>query len=131
MLLAFQRLTDDVEARFRPSAGARHVTPLAETAFVAEEEEGVVDGCALGGVAGEGVGVVEVLGCVEGVDVFELACVGPQREGLGGGIQVDDRAARAIADAAAGVVSPADGAIPDIGARAGRVEGPRVRVGRL
>ena len=73
MLLAFQRLTDDVDARFRPSAGARHVTPLAETAFVAEEEEGVVDGCALGGVAGEGVGVVEVLGCVEGVDVFELA----------------------------------------------------------
>ncbi len=82
MRFSFARVANDVEARLLTGAGAGDVAPLAECALVAEEDEGVVDGCALGGVAGEGVGVVEVLGPVVDVDATEGAGVGSKNERL-------------------------------------------------
>ena len=122
MLLAFERLTGCVEARFRLGAGAGDVAPLAERAFVAEEDEGAVDGCALGGVAGEGVGVVEVLDRVPGVDAAEGAGVGSKHERPAREVQVDDGPARAVADVAACVVLAADGAIADAELAAAELE---------
>ena len=63
--LALDRVVvGEVEAGFEAGAAAGDVAPFLEGALVVEEHVGAVDGCALGGVAGERVAVVEMLGGV-------------------------------------------------------------------
>ena len=57
----------EVEASFRSRAGAGDVAPFPEVALVLEEDEGALDRRPLGRVAGERVGVIEVVcGVVRG-----------------------------------------------------------------
>jgi hypothetical protein len=64
--LAFDRPVGEVEAGFGSRARAGDVSPLAQGAAVVEEDVGTLDGSALGGVARERIGVVELLcGVVE------------------------------------------------------------------
>lgn len=68
--LALERVVlGEVELGLQAGAGAGDVAPLAEGALVGEEDEGTIDRNALGGVAGEGVAVVEVVGCIGEADV--------------------------------------------------------------
>jgi hypothetical protein len=52
----------EVEAGLCTRAAAGDVAPLLEGAVVGEEDEGALDGAALGGVAREGVAVFQVVG---------------------------------------------------------------------
>jgi hypothetical protein len=62
--LGLNRQLGEIEARLGSRARAGDVAPLAEGAVVGDEDEGALDGGALGGVTGERVGVVELLGGV-------------------------------------------------------------------
>jgi len=60
--LAFDRVRlGEIQVRLVARARERDVPPFAQVSVIAEEDVGVVEGGALGGVAGERVGVVEVL----------------------------------------------------------------------
>src|SRR4051794_12913033 len=71
--LALRRPVGQVEARFLSSTSAGDVAPLMERANVVEEDEGALYRRALGGVGGECVAVLEVLGRVVAVDRTEGA----------------------------------------------------------
>jgi hypothetical protein len=66
----------EVEAGLFAGAGADNVPPLLERTLVVEENEGALEGRALGAVARECVPVLEVLGRVPPVDISERAAVG-------------------------------------------------------
>ena len=66
MALALARRRGDVEARLLARAGEGDVAPLLQSLPADAEDEGALDGDALGGVPGEGVGVADV-------PVFEVA----------------------------------------------------------
>src|SRR6266511_2854003 len=101
----------EVEACLCSCAGAGDVAPFAEGSLIVEEDEGAVDGGALGGVAGEGVAVLKVVGGVRERHETSRARVGTKRDrGL---VEVDDRSARAVADAEARVVAAAEDAVAD------------------
>ena len=123
-----ERLACEVEAGLCPCAGAGDVAPLCECALVVEQDEGAFDGGALGGVAGEGVAVLEVLGRVARVERAEGAAVGPQRERLRA--DVDDGCADAVADAEALVVAAAEDAVADAELATAGLERARARAGR-
>lgn len=59
-------VADEVEPGFRTSSGARDVAPLTERPRVSKEDEGLLESRSLGGMAGEGIAVVEVLGRIGG-----------------------------------------------------------------
>ena len=86
MMLSVERVTGEVEACLGSRTGAGDVAPLAERALVAEEDVGAVDGGALGGVAGEGVGMGDVPGRVLGVDAAAEACVRLEDQRLAGAL---------------------------------------------
>ena len=109
--------------------GSRRRSPTRECALVVEEDEGALDGCALGGVAGEGVAVLEVLGRIASVERAERACVRLQRERLVA-VEVDDGCARAVADAAACVVAAAEDAVADAELAPAELRALRARAGR-
>ena len=58
--LVLARSAGDVEAGLGSCARKRDVAPLLEPCLAGAEDEGALDGEALGGVAGEGVGVADV-----------------------------------------------------------------------
>ena len=58
--LVLARVAGDVEAGFGAGAGERDVAPFLEACLAGCEDEGAFDGEALGGVAGERVGVADV-----------------------------------------------------------------------
>ena len=87
---------DEVEAGFRSRAGAGDVAPFPEVALVLEEDEGALDGRALGRVAGERVGVIEVVGGV--VEGNRAERPGGRLQGERRGVELDDRSARAVSD---------------------------------
>lgn len=68
VMLSFEWIGREVETRLVARTRTGDVAPLAESALVTEKDEGAVDCCALSGVAGEGIGMVEMLDCVVGID---------------------------------------------------------------
>lgn len=79
--------------------------------MVGEEDEGAVDGDSLGGMAGERVAVVEMLGGVGEGDVpVDAALIADDEASV---VQVDDAAAHAVAEAEPAVVSAAEDLIAD------------------
>lgn len=62
MRLLLEPRLGEVRTGLRSRAGAGDIALLAKCAVVVEEDEGALDGRALGGVAGEGVAVLEVVG---------------------------------------------------------------------
>lgn len=97
--------------RLRTRPRASDVAPLTERSLLGEEDERALDGCALCGVAGERVGVVEVLGGVAEGKQPERACVGPERELRGH--ELGDGSAGAVADAEREVVAATEDAVAD------------------
>ena len=73
----------EVEAGLEAGAAAGDIAPLLQRALVGEEKVGSIDGEALGGVAGERVAVVEVLGGVGEGDLPVNAGLVANDEALG------------------------------------------------
>lgn len=59
---------DDMKVGGAPGAGECGVGPFASELFGAADDDGGFGGCALAGVAGDGVGVLEMRGGVGGVE---------------------------------------------------------------
>ena len=111
--LALERVAvGEVEAGFGAGAGAGDIAPLLQGALVAEEDVGAVDGGALGGVAGERVAVLEVLGGVAERDRARGAAVVAEGERRASSRSTIVRAG-AVADAEPGVVSSAEDLVAD------------------
>ena len=75
------------------------------------DDAGPLDGAALDGVRGQGVGVLEVLGHVGGVEGALRAGVGAHEDVLLGRVDGDDGAAGAVVDGAQTVVAARDDAV--------------------
>src|SRR2546430_1196482 len=80
----------EVEARLAAGAGEGDVAPLLERALVAEEDEGSLDGRALGGVAGERVAVLEMLAAVRRWEPVDSAAVRSDDQGRGRRVELDN-----------------------------------------
>ncbi len=90
VLLAFEWMIDEIEARFRPCPRAGDVTPLAQGSLLSEEDEGALDAHPLCRVTGERVGVIEMVRCVGEGDAAGGTGLHSYRKRLGCVVEVDD-----------------------------------------
>jgi hypothetical protein len=95
--LALDRVVfGEVELGFAAGACAGDVAPFLDRALVGEEDVGALDSCALGGVAGERVAVLEIVARVRERNLARGAAVATEGEGIA--VEGDDAGARAVAD---------------------------------
>jgi hypothetical protein len=89
-----------VEAGLRARAGERYVTPFLKPRLARAEDEGALDGEALGGVTGEGVGVAEVARVeVAATELDDRPAVGRNDERPPFGVDTLDSPTRSVLDA--------------------------------
>ena len=106
------RVAGDVEAGLGAGAGEGDVAPFLQACFAGAEDEGALDGEALGGVAGERVGVADVAGLEVAAAEFDgRAAVGGDGERPPFEVDVLDGSAGAVLDAENVGVAEADDAV--------------------
>ena len=98
--LSNRRLGDDVETRLKAGAGEGGVGPFAREFGGSPDDDRRGDGRALRAVAGEGVGVLEMLGGVAGVQDALVAGIGGEAEGAGVVVDLGDGGQGAVVDVA-------------------------------
>ena len=99
---------DEEQLGWLACAGEGGVGPVAGEVVGVSHDAGPLDGAALDGVRGQGVGVLEVLGHVGGVEGALRAGVGAHEDVLLGRVDGDHGAARAVVDGAQTVVATRD-----------------------
>ena len=131
MALVLARVAGDVEAGLRSRAREGDVAPFLEACLAGAEDEGALDGEALGGVAGERVGVADVAGLeVAAAELDGGAAVGGDRQRPLVAVDALDGAAGAVLDAEAVGVAEADDAVAGGELAVGDGERARCRGGR-
>ena len=111
--LVLGRRVDEEDLGGVACAREGRVGPVAGEVVGVADDASPFDGAALHGVGGEGVGVLEVLGDIGGVECPVGAGVGADEKLVLGRVDGDDRAAHAVVDLAPPVVVASDDAVAD------------------